>query len=100
MCRLLLLLIFSYVSEQTKYSHVFYIINDLVIIIFWGKCVFFAHFWFYLFSAWIFGTVICKVMAYAQGVSVAASVYSLVAISADRFVGSKFRKQAHKFFPG
>jgi len=37
-------------------------------------------------SAWILGWFMCKAVAYIQGVSVAASVYSLVAVSLDRYV--------------
>lgn len=45
--------------------------------------------------AWIFGTFICKVFSYAQGVSVFASVYSLAAISTDRFVWRKINNLKH-----
>ena len=34
--------------------------------------------------AWILGGALCKLVPYVQGVSVAASVYSLVAVSVDR----------------
>lgn len=37
-------------------------------------------------SAWFLGWFMCKAVAYIQGVSVAASVYSLVAVSLDRYV--------------
>lgn len=37
-----------------------------------------------IFSAWILGNIMCKVVPYVQGVSVAASVYSLCAVSIDR----------------
>ncbi|OAD60890.1 Neuropeptide FF receptor 2 [Eufriesea mexicana] len=36
--------------------------------------------------AWFLGWFMCKAVAYIQGVSVAASVYSLVAVSLDRFL--------------
>ncbi|KAI8521743.1 G-protein coupled receptor [Branchiostoma belcheri] len=35
---------------------------------------------------WIFGDVVCKLSPFMQGVSVAASVFTLVAIAADRYV--------------
>lgn len=38
------------------------------------------------FQAWMLGNVMCKVVPYIQGVSVAASVYSLCAVSIDRYV--------------
>lgn len=38
------------------------------------------------FSAWILGWFMCKTVPYIQGVSVAASVYSLIAVSLDRWV--------------
>ena len=36
------------------------------------------------FLAWILGGAMCKLVTYVQGVSVAASVDSLVAVSVDR----------------
>lgn len=44
----------------------------------------FLHFFF--FAAWIMGWFMCKTVPYVQGVSVAASVYSLCAVSVDRWV--------------
>jgi len=35
-------------------------------------------------SAWILGWWMCKFFSYVQGVSVVASVYSLIAVSLDR----------------
>ncbi|XP_063981897.1 neuropeptide SIFamide receptor-like [Diachasmimorpha longicaudata] len=35
---------------------------------------------------WVLGRFMCKTVSYVQGVSVAASVYSLVAVSLDRFL--------------
>ncbi len=37
-----------------------------------------------LISAWVLGSVICKLVPYLQGVSVAASVYTLVAVAVER----------------
>ncbi|XP_078659454.1 neuropeptide FF receptor 2-like [Branchiostoma floridae x Branchiostoma belcheri] len=37
-------------------------------------------------AEWIFGDVVCKLSPFMQGVSVAASVFTLVAIAADRYV--------------
>jgi hypothetical protein len=37
-----------------------------------------------LFAAWIMGWVICKTVPYLQGVSVSASINTLVAISVER----------------
>ncbi|XP_056643875.1 neuropeptide SIFamide receptor-like [Diorhabda sublineata] len=37
-------------------------------------------------ESWILGWLMCKTVPYIQGVSVAASVYSLVAVSLDRFL--------------
>lgn len=34
--------------------------------------------------AWMLGGLMCKTVPYIQGVSVAASVYSLIAVSVDR----------------
>lgn len=41
---------------------------------------------FSFFLAWILGSIMCKIVPYIQGVSVAASVYSLCAVSIDRYV--------------
>lgn len=35
-------------------------------------------------TAWLLGWLMCKTVPYIQGLSVAASVYSLVAVSLDR----------------
>jgi len=35
-------------------------------------------------AAWMLGWLMCKFVPYIQGVSVAASVYSLIAVSLDR----------------
>jgi hypothetical protein len=37
-----------------------------------------------LFAAWVLGWVICKIVPYLQGVSVSASINTLVAISVER----------------
>ncbi|GBP62287.1 Neuropeptide SIFamide receptor [Eumeta japonica] len=37
-------------------------------------------------AAWVLGWWMCKTVPYVQGLSVAASVYSLVAVSLDRYV--------------
>lgn len=37
-----------------------------------------------LTTAWIFGPVICKLIPYLQGVSVGASVYTLVVVAVER----------------
>lgn len=39
-----------------------------------------------IITPWIFGWVMCKAVAYVQGVSVAASVYSLAAVSLERYL--------------
>lgn len=36
-------------------------------------------------AAWVLGSVICKLVPYLQGVSVAASVYTLVAVAVERY---------------
>lgn len=50
--------------------------------------IFYTFTWFqYVFlfvSAWVLGWLMCKTVPYVQGLSVAASVYSLVAVSLDR----------------
>lgn len=38
----------------------------------------------FIFSAWILGATICKLLPFFQGVSVCASVYSLVAVAVER----------------
>ncbi|CAG7825963.1 unnamed protein product [Allacma fusca] len=45
-----------------------------------------CHYLNYSISAWILGWFLCKTVPYVQGVTVCASVYSLVAISMDRFL--------------
>ncbi|CAH0381766.1 unnamed protein product [Bemisia tabaci] len=38
----------------------------------------------HILKTWVLGWYMCKVVPYVQGVSVAASVYSLIAVSIDR----------------
>lgn len=37
-------------------------------------------------TAWILGLFMCKAVSYLQGVAVSASINTLVAVSADRYV--------------
>jgi len=46
------------------------------------NCFFFRSF---VFPAWVLGKVMCKLVPYVQSLSVCASVYSLVAVSLDRW---------------
>uniref|UniRef100_A0A182J723 Uncharacterized protein n=1 Tax=Anopheles atroparvus TaxID=41427 RepID=A0A182J723_ANOAO len=47
-------------------------------------------------KSWMLGWLMCKTVPYIQGVSVAASVYSLIAVSLDRiFSGGKLDKFPH-----
>lgn len=39
-----------------------------------------------LFSGWVFGSVMCKMVPFFQGLSVSASVNTLMAISIDRYI--------------
>lgn len=67
----------EYVNSSTFYCTLIWNITT----IFW---------WLFSFSifpiAWILGSIMCKIVPYIQGVSVAASVYSLCAVSIDRYV--------------
>ena len=38
-----------------------------------------------LLTAWVLGPIICKLVPYVQGVSVCASVYTLVAVAVERY---------------
>uniref|UniRef100_A0A182QMF0 Uncharacterized protein n=1 Tax=Anopheles farauti TaxID=69004 RepID=A0A182QMF0_9DIPT len=40
----------------------------------------------YGYKSWMLGWLMCKTVPYIQGVSVAASVYSLIAVSLDRHI--------------
>ncbi|XP_014664109.1 PREDICTED: orexin receptor type 2-like [Priapulus caudatus] len=42
-----------------------------------------------IYRRWIFGRVICKLAAFSQGVAVASSIYSLAALSLDRYLAIK-----------
>ncbi|CAG0879335.1 unnamed protein product [Darwinula stevensoni] len=46
-----------------------------------------------LFDPWMWGALMCKMVSYIQGVSVTASVHSLVAVSFDRFLAIWFPLQ-------
>ncbi|KAG5675442.1 hypothetical protein PVAND_005346 [Polypedilum vanderplanki] len=53
---------------------------DVLVIIFCVPATLMSN----LFVPWILGWFMCKTVPYVQGVSVAASVYSLIAVSLDR----------------
>ena len=46
-------------------------------------------------TAWVLGSVICKLVPYLQGVSVCASVYTLVAVAVERYrsISSPWRRR-------
>ncbi|XP_072395451.1 neuropeptide SIFamide receptor-like [Diabrotica undecimpunctata] len=64
----------------------FFIVNlavaDILVIVFCLPATLMSN----IFVPWILGWWMCKTVPYIQGVSVAASVYSLVAVSLDRFL--------------
>ncbi|XP_018326607.1 neuropeptide SIFamide receptor-like [Agrilus planipennis] len=64
----------------------FFIVNlavaDILVIIFCLPATLMSN----IFVPWVLGWLMCKTVPYIQGVSVAASVYSLIAVSLDRFL--------------
>ncbi|XP_060523643.1 neuropeptide SIFamide receptor-like [Cylas formicarius] len=64
----------------------FFIVNlavaDILVIVFCLPATLMSN----IFVPWVLGWWMCKTVPYVQGVSVAASVYSLVAVSLDRFL--------------
>lgn len=46
-------------------------------------------------TAWVLGSTICKLVPYLQGVSVCASVYTLVAVAVERYrsISSPWRRR-------
>ncbi|XP_050312287.1 neuropeptide SIFamide receptor-like [Anthonomus grandis grandis] len=64
----------------------FFIVNlavaDILVIVFCLPATLMSN----IFVPWMLGWWMCKTVPYIQGVSVAASVYSLVAVSLDRFL--------------
>ncbi|XP_074039063.1 neuropeptide SIFamide receptor-like [Leptinotarsa decemlineata] len=64
----------------------FFIVNlaiaDILVVMFCLPATLMSN----IFVPWILGWWMCKTVPYIQGVSVAASVYSLVAVSLDRFL--------------
>ncbi|XP_015924499.1 neuropeptide SIFamide receptor-like [Parasteatoda tepidariorum] len=61
-------------------------IADLLVLIFCLPVTLLGN----LFGPWMLGLFLCKAVAYLQGVSVCASVYTLVAISVERFLAICF----------
>ncbi|XP_023229586.1 neuropeptide SIFamide receptor-like [Centruroides sculpturatus] len=57
-------------------------VADLQVVVFYLPATLVGH----IFGPWILGLFICKAATYLQGVSVCASVHTLVAISIDRFL--------------
>ncbi|XP_053671780.1 neuropeptide SIFamide receptor-like [Anopheles nili] len=64
----------------------FFIVNlavaDVLVIVFCLPATLMSN----IFVPWVLGWLMCKTVPYIQGVSVAASVYSLIAVSLDRFL--------------
>ncbi|XP_049820106.1 neuropeptide SIFamide receptor [Aethina tumida] len=64
----------------------FFIVNlavaDILVIVFCLPATLMSN----IFVPWVLGWLMCKTVPYIQGVSVAASVYSLIAVSLDRFL--------------
>ncbi|XP_049530882.1 neuropeptide SIFamide receptor-like [Anopheles darlingi] len=64
----------------------FFIVNlavaDVLVIVFCLPATLMSN----IFVPWMLGWLMCKTVPYIQGVSVAASVYSLIAVSLDRFL--------------
>ncbi|TGZ55725.1 Neuropeptide FF receptor 2 [Temnothorax longispinosus] len=74
-----------YRSPRMRTVTNFFIVNlavaDVLVIVFCLPATLMSN----IFVPWILGWFMCKAVAYIQGVSVAASVYSLVAVSLDRY---------------
>ncbi|GAB6024238.1 hypothetical protein CHUAL_008933 [Chamberlinius hualienensis] len=64
----------------------FFIVNlavaDILVLVFCLPATLLAN----ILVPWVLGWFMCKAVAYVQGLSVAASIYSLVALSFDRFL--------------
>ncbi|XP_022231776.2 neuropeptide SIFamide receptor [Drosophila obscura] len=66
----------------TNYFIVNLAIADILVIVFCLPATLIGN----IFVPWMLGWLMCKFVPYIQGVSVAASVYSLIAVSLDRFI--------------
>ncbi|XP_001600098.3 neuropeptide SIFamide receptor [Nasonia vitripennis] len=75
-----------YRSPRMRTVTNFFIVNlavaDVLVIVFCLPATLMSN----IFVPWVLGWFMCKIVPYIQGVSVAASVYSLVAVSLDRFL--------------
>ncbi|XP_012258758.1 neuropeptide SIFamide receptor [Athalia rosae] len=75
-----------YRSPRMRTVTNFFIVNlavaDILVIVFCLPATLMSN----IFVPWVLGWWMCKTVPYIQGVSVAASVYSLVAVSLDRFL--------------
>ncbi|XP_059172618.1 neuropeptide SIFamide receptor-like [Physella acuta] len=61
-------------------------VADILVAVFCIPITFLAN----IYTGWPFGSVLCKLTPYIQGVSVCASVYNLAAIAVDRFLAICF----------
>lgn len=79
-----------YRSPRMRTVTNFFIVNlavaDVLVIVFCLPATLMSN----IFVPWFLGWFMCKAVAYIQGVSVAASVYSLVAVSLDRLSSPPF----------
>ncbi|XP_061385399.1 neuropeptide SIFamide receptor-like [Danaus plexippus] len=73
-----------YRSPRMRTVTNFFIVNlavaDILVIVFCLPATLMSN----IFVPWVLGWLMCKTVPYVQGLSVAASVYSLVAVSLDR----------------
>ncbi|XP_050436017.1 neuropeptide SIFamide receptor-like [Adelges cooleyi] len=82
------LLVVSVVFRSPRMRNVtnYFIVNlavaDILVLVFCLPATLLSN----IYVPWILGEYMCKIVPYIQGVSVAASVYSLIAVSADRFL--------------
>ncbi|XP_039285115.1 neuropeptide SIFamide receptor [Nilaparvata lugens] len=75
-----------YRSPRMRTVTNFFIVNlaiaDILVVVFCLPATLLSN----IFVPWILGWWMCKTVPYVQGVSVAASVFSLIAVSIDRFL--------------
>ncbi|XP_015372967.1 PREDICTED: neuropeptide FF receptor 2-like [Diuraphis noxia] len=82
------LLVVSVVCRSPRMRNVtnYFIVNlavaDILVLVFCLPATLLSN----IYVPWILGSWMCKIVPYVQGVSVAASVYSLIAVSVDRFL--------------
>ncbi|KAH3858036.1 hypothetical protein DPMN_100655 [Dreissena polymorpha] len=91
-----ILIIASVTADKARKSNLYFLVNlalsDLVVTVFcMPTCI-----GTIVYKPWVYGRVLCKFTAFVQGVAVAVSIFSMTAMSVDRYFSLQYPIRAHR----